>query len=306
MKWNIKKLEKEIAGKRAGNYAPMYIYGTEMISYYYPCMNIKNKGVLTIAGSGDQIINAYFFGAREVIGFDINKLVGYMVSLKIAAIKSLSYNDFLKFFGTGKNIASFDYELYLKFRLKLDKPTKIFFDSLYKYFKFKGKKLTKSTFINQREYIQASPKDINIYLKNNTNYIKTRALITNKKIKIIHSNVTKINYKIKKKFDIINLSNVPNFLTGYVFKNRKDPIIDVYEKVFLKLKNLLVPKGKILFYLYSPQNYPNIFATTMPPLTTIKGLNKVKENTKFKLKEFSFKGINIGKDKIISLQIAKK
>ena len=297
---NIKKLERELKGKRAGDYAPMYIYGTEMMSNYYSKINIKNKTILTIAGSGDQIINAYFFGAKTVIGFDLNKLAKYMIDLKITAIKILDYNEFLKFFGTGKKNATLNYKLYLKLSLRLNKSTKRFFDSLYKYYKFDGKKLAKSSFIHQRELAQSTLGEINIYLKNKRNYSKIRKILSNKKIKIIHKNISKL--KLKKKFDIINISNVPNFLTGFTFIQKKDPVMELHDKILLKLKNLLTKKGKIIFYLYSPQNYPNIFATVIPPTTIPKELNKIKKSPKFKVKEYKFKGIHIGRDKIISLE----
>ena len=144
--WNIKRLEKVISGRRAGSFAGMYIYCTEMTGKYYPRINVKNKKILTISGSGDQIIDAYFYGAREVIGFDLNHLSLKITALKFATIKSLNYKEFLHFFGTSKDNTTLDYKLYQKCQSFLKKEAKSFFDALYKHYKFDGKKLYNSAF----------------------------------------------------------------------------------------------------------------------------------------------------------------
>ena len=45
--------------------APIYLYGTEAIGSYYKPLKLKGKSVLTINGSGDQVLNAYYFGAKK-------------------------------------------------------------------------------------------------------------------------------------------------------------------------------------------------------------------------------------------------
>lgn len=50
---------------RSGNIAPLYLYGTEHISKYYSKLDLNNKKVLTIIGSGDQALNAFFYGAKK-------------------------------------------------------------------------------------------------------------------------------------------------------------------------------------------------------------------------------------------------
>ncbi len=77
--------------------APMYVYATEMVSHYYERLGLKGKRVLTVVGSGDQVINALYYGASEVVGYDINRNALYICELKMAAIKTLSYQVFYNF-----------------------------------------------------------------------------------------------------------------------------------------------------------------------------------------------------------------
>jgi len=106
-KKEISALEKDFS-KRMTQNAPMYVYGTEAMSGYYSKLHLKNKKILTIAGSGDPMINAFFTGAKDVIGFDLNYFSYFITSLKFEAIKTLTYKEFLRFFGTKKNKALFD------------------------------------------------------------------------------------------------------------------------------------------------------------------------------------------------------
>lgn len=301
MKYNVSKLIKEVGNRSVGVYGPMYFYGTEMISDYYKRMNLRGKKVLTITASGDQVINAYFFGAKDVVGFDINKLAGFFIALKLTAIQALDYKEFLKFLGTGRISASLEYRLYLKIAERLDKKTKSFFDEIYRYFGFDGKKLAKSPLFNQRKYTRELLIRVNAYLKNKRSYCKIKGILSKKKIRFIQSNVMDIAGKIKGRFDVINLSNVPNFVTC-AFRNRKDPAMYFYETVFLKLKKILAAKGRILFYTYSSGIYPNPFAPKVPPTSAPGQLKRFRARTEFKYREFRFKGLFGGYDKVVCLQ----
>ena len=111
--------------------APMYIYATEMVSEYCSILDIEGKKILSITGSGDQIINPILMGAKEVVGFDVNKRAEFITHLKIAAIKSLSYEEFLDFFGSKSTKPSFDYEIYKKIEKELPDTIKRFFTKIF-------------------------------------------------------------------------------------------------------------------------------------------------------------------------------
>ena len=110
--------------------ASMYIYATEMVRHYYRRVGLKGQRVLTVAGSGDQVLNAYLMGARDVTGFDLSTKALLMTRLKIAAVRTCSYQEFLDFFGAERVNVGFAFSLYVKIREALDTVTRQFFDRL--------------------------------------------------------------------------------------------------------------------------------------------------------------------------------
>ena len=268
----------------------MYIYATEMTSKYYTKLNICGKNVLSIIGSGDQIIDAYFYGAKKVVGFDVNKNALYFTKLKIEAIKKLDYKTFLKFFGTGKVDAEMDFEVYLKFRDKLERDVKDFFDKLYKLYKCDGKKLSLSKIFRQRD----GYRDIRFvvgYLKNNKNYNKIKKILSRKKLSL--KNVTLKNIvKIKEKFDFINLSNSPNY---YVDNLKMVKKVKFFHKEILLVLSKKLEKGGVIFFY----NYDKISSI----MNQKKSIDDIEKKGSFNVSRFILKkGFNKGrKDKIIIL-----
>jgi len=297
---NIRALEKKIKGRLAGHYAPLYMYGTEMMGDYYPRIGVAHKKVLTIAGSGDQMLNAYFFGASKVVGFYLNKLAKFMVHLKFEAVQSLSYKDFLRFFGTGKKDASLDYQLYM--RLSLPKRTQKFFDQLYAYFNYNGRKMAQSHFFHERKLTYSPLTKINPYVENEHSYNSMKQILFEEKVNVIIANVTDIGKKIKEKYDVINLSNTSSFVAHhYRVTGIKNPEMHFYETVLLKLKKNLTRKGKIFYYAYSEKIYPNPMASKRPLISTPEVYNRFKGKG-YTMTVFRFKGLFAGFDKVIVFQ----
>jgi len=304
---NIKQLESKVKSKKTGTIANMYVYGTEMISDYYSKINLKNKKVLTIIGSGDQIINAIFFGAKEVVGFDYNILSQHIFYLKIAAIKTLNYQEFFDFFGKKHNNGSFNYKLYLKIRKVLNKNTLKFFDEVYKYFKFNGDNLPKSGLINNRQNLKKySVKDINAYLKNKKTYEKIKKLIIKKKMRIIIKDIRILDTHLKEKFDVINLSNIPNYLTKYELQDIESSVETFYKTILLKLRRILKPNGKIMFYSFSDKDYPSPNSKIPPALNRSRNINLIKKKKEFRTEFKNTRGIFDGRDKVWILNKHKK
>lgn len=270
--------------------SPMYIYATEMVSKYYRELALKNKRVLSITGSGDQIINAYFFGAKEVVGFDINKYASFILELKISAILNLTYSEFIKFFGKDMISGTFDVDLYNKFKKSLSVKTRRFFDGIYEEFNYNGKKLIKSGYFRQRAMIKSSAADINIYLKNEKNYLKCRNIMRNKKPQSLELDINDLlsSKKLKGKFDIINLSNVLNYLTG---NTEKELVLKVLADTTKNVSKRIKKGGIFFYYSYSPGFY-DYSGKQIPPASRINMINRVKETNNFKIIFKRFKGVD--------------
>ena len=299
-KSEIIRLEKELKNLRSGSKAPMYLHATEMVDTYYSRLGLEGKSILTIIGSGDQVLDAIFHGAREVAGFDVNLYSVYITKLKIAAISNLSHAEFLKYFGSGTTPASLDYGLYLKFRGGIHGVVRDFFDSLYKYYKNNGSRMVKSSFFAQRHY--TSPIGLVVgYLKSDANYQRMRKRLRAAKLDLVICNIVDLQSckGIKgQRFDIVNLSNVPNFyLHKQIYLHRQikggDKMMIFHDSILVPLGKMLRKGGKIFYYRYTPKFYPNPVASRMPYASARRNVRKLRNSKEFKLSEMKFRSISL-------------
>jgi SAM-dependent methyltransferase len=261
-----------------------------MVSSYYSVLGIKDKRILSIIGSGDQIIDAYFLGAKEVFGFDINKYASFMLELKVAAIFNLTYLEFIKFFGSNMNNGALDFKLYNHLKKDLSKKAEKFFTKIYQEFDGNGKKLIKSDYFRQRSMMKTSAYRINTFLKNEKSYLRCREIMENKKLQSLELDINDIaiSKNLKGKFDIINLSNVLNYLTA----NTSDSdILKVLDKVIKNVSKRTKSSGAFFYYSYSPSLY-KIWDREIPPASRLNIINKIKSLNYFKVVFKKFKGVN--------------
>jgi S-adenosylmethionine:diacylglycerol 3-amino-3-carboxypropyl transferase len=224
----------------------MYIYATELVGDYYERLGLAGKNVLTISGSGDQVLNLFLYKPSKVTAFDVNKWSYHMVSLKIAALKILSYKDFLIFFGREYGSGTFDEKLFRKIRTILNWSSRVFF---YWIGRKKGV-FGNEKFFRQREFIKVTPLAVNNYLKDRRTYDEAAQNVM--PVTFIHSDVIDIVNKVNSKFDLINLSNVPNYLGG---RSPKEEFLPKFENLLNKLHSILKPAGAIIYYSYDVAAY---------------------------------------------------
>ncbi len=295
----LKKFLKDIR-KEEKNFkiAPLYLYATEAVGEYYKKLSIKGKKVLSICGSGDQILNAYFYGAKEVVAFDLVENTKFMLNLKIAAIKILNRKEFLEFFGDNKKIGNFNHKKYLQMGGNLDKKTMAYFDKLYSIFGKKNKKILHSDHFRARKEFYIKLYQINHFLKSDHNYKKLQKILKNKKVKFIKSSIENIHKKTNKKFDLINLSNVPNYILGEFKRKDVKDRLKKFNKILIKMKKVLEKKGKIISYIfYYSQN-----AKIRPLLLEGSSIEKLKEFGDFKISRMNVKGILYKQDTVTIFQ----
>lgn len=78
----------------------LYSFTTENIRAYLPILKAEGKRCLTVAASGDQVINLLMAGAKEVVCFDSVAAAGEVTALKIQALADLSWKDARHFRGS--------------------------------------------------------------------------------------------------------------------------------------------------------------------------------------------------------------
>lgn len=243
VKYDIKqtlKLDDE-SRKRFSKYSKMYIMTTENIDGYYKYFDFNNKKVLVPTSSFDHALNAILNGASEVDTFDINRLSFYISNLKLAAVKSLTYDEYISFFLSDN---PFKYEIYIKICQYLDNDVIDYFNEIYKHFKYNGKTIKESFLFHHGH--KNIIKDNTYLLKNNYDILKEK--VKNTKIVFINTSLLKLKKKINKKYDLIFLSNISDYAKS-LFKD------NYLKKYFNFIKNniakLLNENGIVqLAYIY--------------------------------------------------------
>lgn len=75
-----------------------YLNTTEEISDIVGECVSDGSTILTVAGSGDYLLDSVLHGAKEIVTYDINSIQYYVATLKVWAIQVLSYNEYKTFF----------------------------------------------------------------------------------------------------------------------------------------------------------------------------------------------------------------
>ena len=198
----------------------LYPFTNENIKAYYSYINFKDKDVLCVTSSGDHAINAILSGAKNVSSFDINPLAKYYSELKIAAIKSLSLEEFIMFF-YDKKLFTYKYffnkKIYKRFSSNLKGEYKEFWD--YFFDNYTKMDIFKSYLISEDYLSLRALFEVNPYLKED-NYYKLRELLKNKEVTYYDVSLKELNI-INNRFDIVLLSNISAFLDNDVESLKK-------------------------------------------------------------------------------------
>lgn len=248
--------------KKLKGFSKLYPFTTENIAGYIDNFNLKNKSLLTVGSSGDQVINAALKGCQDITVLDINQFTKFYYYLKSAAIINLTYNDFLKFLkyrcypSTFKNNEKdvLKFELYDKLRdylRKADYESYLFWEELL--FNYDGKTIRTRLFTFDEGQIKEN-RGCNNYLKTEDNYNKAKKYLQSLHPTFINNDILDIH--LDRSFDNIWLSNIAN----YMQKEEIKQMIENMDK-YLKIG------GKMLVsYLYQirentlyQKNWPIIY-----------------------------------------------
>jgi hypothetical protein len=237
---NYSRLENDF-----GTYSKMYRWTTENISGFLTNYDLKDKKILTVAGSGDQRLNAYLMGASKVTCFDINPLTELQLNLKDKALIHTNYENYIKFFGL-KDAPSifFDTKIFEDIKKYLDEDTYEFFNYLiYNKHNLKYEDIYYDADHNLETLIK-----FNKYLEKEY-YLKLKEILTNQNIEFINTDIKYLPDKIKgEKYDLILLSNI----SDYIHEMWKDNPYSSYRELIDELKNNLTLYGTMqVGYIYA-------------------------------------------------------
>lgn len=253
-KLNIKNVDVN----NFSNLSQIYSFTTENIAGYFEQINLIDKDILTVSASGDHIINSFYKGAKNVIGFDINYLALIYTELKLIAVQNLEYKEFLEFFMINKendiekNRKVLDYGIYKnKIRKSLSSNTAKYWDYIYKDFNNNGYELRNSYIFNNKYDNNTLKLNSNLYLKSEFDYNMTRKQMKDKEVTLIHSSYKELGLHIIKKCDIVMMSNISDYIKGIY--NTESDYVEKYIKDIMN--NFKSENNKIVCaYLYDIEN----------------------------------------------------
>ena len=232
-------------------YSRLYQNTTENIKGYMPYLNGSYKNALLPTASGDHILETVLYGIKDITCFDINRLAKYFVELKLAALKSLNREEYIKFmYDDMFNKNYFDY-----IKNNLDDDISIFWSELYKnsfkdyisdnLFRYLRLKKSNSSFYGINFYKYCSENFVSYLDKDNYTIVQNRLQNTN--IEYIESDLLDLTSKLNTKYDLINLTNIYEFINKEIIDNGDKKFNDIIRNLISYLND----DGKILItYLY--------------------------------------------------------
>lgn len=242
---NLQRAFNKCDGKVASSeYSRLYTFTTENISGYIKHFDLPNKKLITVGSSGDQVLNSYFEGARDITLYDINPFARYYTFLKVAAIIALPYLQFKIFFYKHGvkfyyNRNMFHKELFEKIKptLKaLDYESYLFFEEIFNCY---DADTIRCRLFEDDESRNKVIEGFNNYLHSEENYNKMKQIVGDIAFKFINGDI--FAEQIPGTYDNVFLSNLSNVKT-----------FDEYKALLQKLdEHNLNPGGSIqLAYLW--------------------------------------------------------
>lgn len=192
----------------------LYSSSTEITEDYLKDFDFKEKRIMTVGSSGDQVLTFAYLGSKDITLMDANPLTPFFVNLKLAAIKTLTREEFISFFKQDNN-RFIDMLLYGKIRESLDETTKVFWDKLY------DEELQDKIF---HIYSSASESSIPPYLTNDDAYLELRNKLNDVKINFHQADISTFNEHMDGEYYLIDLSNIYTYVKSEKYWESIDKI----------------------------------------------------------------------------------
>lgn len=208
----------------------IYKKTNEKLNEFIDLLLNKDK-VLSVIGSGDQILNTLLTKPSKIDAFDISVFPKFFLKLKIASIKSLSRDEYIKFFFSTTETFLDEYydDLYFdKIRKELDIEAEDFWTYLFQYNDWYD--IYNSTLFSSESVFEEQAIIQNKYLDNDE-YYKLRDILQNVQINYIESNL--LDLKINDTYDLIYLSNILEYV-------KKSAYFDKIDELSVKNKGIII------------------------------------------------------------------
>lgn len=198
--------------QKFGTHSTLYPFTTENIGGYLQSVCRPGVKVLSVASSGDHLLNAIYLGARSVTVFDLNRLALLWCELKLQAALTLSYAEFRSFFYRSFSEEPLSSGIYLRLRKGLSAEAQQFFDELWSVFEFDGRKLRTSKVFRGQNDADSKALTNNPYQFSEAAFESLRAAIGKASINYVTCGVAQLSEHLaNSRFDAILLSNISDY-----------------------------------------------------------------------------------------------
>lgn len=182
-------------GRRFPNYNRVYYHSNENLKEIFSHIDVNDKDVLSVLGSGDQMFHFYNNGAKSVEVFDVNRLTYYYYYIRMWTMKYLKkyypeYNFNINFI---KNLLC-----HVKIR---DEDEKDAFNYWCKYIELFNDKMSNKLFY------RGIFEDVNKL----DDFSRIREKLNNQFV-FYDVNLGDKNLPIRKKFDLVYISNISDYI----------------------------------------------------------------------------------------------
>ena len=204
---------------RFSDYSHVYRFTNEPMNGYSKYLKDK-ESVLSVTGSGDQILKCITYGTKNVDSFDISHFPKYFLDMKLAAAKNLTRDEFYKMFYSDEFLETEKNNKYEKFRDDLPMNTKYFWDGLFKSYSW-GTIYSSNMFTkrNSLSFVNNKDKMIEHYsFLRDDEYEMLKENAKNVKVNSIISNISELSNNTDKSYDLIFLSNLCDYVKVSNFK----------------------------------------------------------------------------------------
>lgn len=185
--------------------SPVYKVTNEIVDGYDKYLT--GSYVLSVIGSGDQIFNMVLNGVRKIDAFDISSFSILFFYFKVAAVYSLSKEEYVDmFYGSISYDEKYDDYYYQYIRKYLTGDVLYFWDGLFNYFDWGD--IYNSTLFSSEPFNEQYVLKTTKYLRDD-NYYQLRDRLSNIEFDFINGNIMDL-YKeyFKRKYSLIYLSNI--------------------------------------------------------------------------------------------------
>ncbi|MBQ8430348.1 MAG: hypothetical protein IJX26_00165 [Clostridia bacterium] len=198
-----------------------YITSNEFLAKYLSKINFKNKRVATVGSSGDQVLNALYYGSKDVTLIDGNVYSQAFIEYKMTLIKIYSFNTATKLLATDK---IFDFRIFKKVEPFLSPVVKDFWSVLIQN-ETQNKKVHDEENDDKSLFYTLTQDFFNKYsefFENEKAYNKLKDILLKEDfiVNYIISDISEFAENLNGKYDIILLSNIYKYVQRPESKKR--------------------------------------------------------------------------------------